>query len=179
MCQGHAFMRSQVPSACARATIAEQAAEHAVDARWPAARRARGRASSTRDGEAGAAGGGGQRGRRAGVELAAVVGEQQRAQGLADRDRAREVVVRERLARVGEPVLREPVRQLAGNGERLVAVFQVNGVHEGLDHGELVGCGLRHNYLSSIDGDIITGVNRKLVTSREGAPCIRFSQPAL
>ncbi len=148
---------------------AEQAPEDAVDARGP---RLDVRVPVLVDGdrELGAVGGGGEGGRRGRVERVPGVGEQQRAQRLADGDRAREVVVRERLARVGEPVLREPLRQLAGNGERLVAVFEVNGVHEGLDQGQLVGWGLRHNYLSSIDGDIITGVSAKPVTTHGRNP---------
>ena len=174
---GAGLHRSQLPSACARATMPSRRPKTRS---MPAAR-----GSTLRvpvlvdgDGELGAVGGRGERGRRGGVERGPGVGEQQRAQRLADGDRAREIVVGERLAGVGEPVLREPLRQLAGNGERLVAVFEVNGVHEGLDQGQLVGCGLRHNYLSSIDGDIITGVSKRQLLPRKDIPCTRFSQPA-
>jgi hypothetical protein len=65
-----------------------------------------------RDGEPRAPGGGAQCGGHRGVELAAVVGEQERAQVLAQRDRAREVVVAERLA--GESSLAQPRGQRLG-----------------------------------------------------------------
>ena len=118
MCHGHAFMRSQVPSACARGDDAEQAPEDAVDAAGPRLD-ARVAVRVDGDGEARAVGGRVEGGRGGGVERVAVVGEQQGAQRLADRDRAREILVVERLAGLGEPVLGEPLRQRRGNGKRV------------------------------------------------------------
>ena len=118
----------------------EQRAEGAIDA-GGARLDARLAGIVDRDGEAGTVGGGVQRRRGAGVELAPVVGEQQGAQRLADRERACEVLVVEGLAGRGQPALGKPVRQCAGNGERLVAVFQVERIDEVLDQRELVGAG--------------------------------------
>ena len=150
----------------------EQATEDAVDAAGPRLD-ARAAVRVDGDGEARAVGGLAEGDRGGGVELVAVVGEQQGAQRLADRDRAREILVVERLAGLRQPVRGEPIRQGGGSGERVLVVFEIPGVDEVLDHGELVRGRRRHNCQSSIEGDTITPVTKDKLQGGTHAPAAR------
>jgi hypothetical protein len=68
-------------------------------------------------------------GRRVGL-VVAVMAEEQLAQGLAQRDGARQIRARGRLGAVEQVALGEPRRQRLGRGQLLDVVLEVDGVHE-------------------------------------------------